>query len=289
MRSSWMLVAGLLFAVMGTLVKLGAKQFSALELVFYRSLFALIVIATAVMVRKASLSTPNLRLHLSRSLCGIVAMTCYFYAMTQLPIATAITLSNTSSLFLALITLLWFRERPQARLILAVMLGFLGVIFLLRPTLNASQLPAGLLGLAAGLFSAIAFLNTKRLSNADEPDWRVVFYFSLFSTMITGLILSFHEFHSIDFQGGFVLLGIGASATLAQLTMTRAYRLGNTLVVGSFAYSAIVFATLMGFVFFDELLAVSSWVGMTIVMVAGLIAIYQSASARGRQENTPAK
>lgn len=93
MRSSWMLVAGLLFAVMGVLVKLGAQEFSALELVFYRSLFSLMVISLVVMACGAALSTSHLRLHMSRSLSGMMAMDCYFYAMTLLPIATAITLS----------------------------------------------------------------------------------------------------------------------------------------------------------------------------------------------------
>lgn len=95
------------------------------------------------------------------------------------------------------------------------MLGFVGVIFLLRPTIHARELPASLLGLSAGFLSSIAALNTKRLTDVKEPDWRVVFYFSLISTVITGMSLCFHGFHPINQQGGLILLGIGASATLA--------------------------------------------------------------------------
>lgn len=278
MKSSWMLVAGLFFAVMGTCVKIGSAHFSALELVFYRSLFGLIFIGAIIRWRGGSLATSNLRMHFSRGIAGLASLSFYFYAMSQLPVATAVTLNYTSPMFLTLITLLWYRERVRPQLLFAILLGFVGVILLLKPTISESQLPAGLLGLTSGFFASIAYVSVKELSLTGEPDWRVVFYFCLISTIISGAILCFGEFHPIDWRGGALLLTIGVSATIAQLALTRAYRVGKTLVVGAFAYSTVVFAAILGVLLLHELLPITSWIGIAIIVAAGLFATRESAS-----------
>jgi drug/metabolite transporter (DMT)-like permease len=276
MKSSWMLVAGFFFAVMGIGVKLGASEFSALELVFYRSLFGLIFIAAIIKVRGGSLATSHGRMHVSRGLSGLASLAFYFYAMTQLPVATAVTLNYTSPMFLTLVTVLWYRERVRPQLFVAILLGFVGVILLLQPTIDESQLPAGLLGLTSGFLASIAYVNIKQLSATGEPDWRVVFYFCLICTVISGVILCFYEFHAISLRGAGILLGIGACATVAQLALTRAYRVGKTLVVGSLAYSTVVFASVLGLVLLREVLPWSSWAGIAVIIVAGLFAVHES-------------
>ena len=278
MKSSWMLVASLLFAAMGICVKFASEYFTAIELVFYRSLLGLIFIGVIISSRKESLATSHFRMHISRGLTGFASLALYFYAMTQLPVATAITLNYTSSMFLALITVLWYREKVRLNLAMAILLGFIGVIFLLKPTINQSQLPIGLLGLISGFFAAIAYLNVKQLSALNEPDWRVVFYFCLTSTFLSGVIASFYGFHAIDLHNVIWLLLIGIFATLAQLCLTRAYRVGQTLVVGALAYSTIVFSAIMGMAFLNEILSFWSWVGAIIIVTAGLLAAQASAS-----------
>lgn len=279
MKSSWMLVASLLFAAMGICVKFGSEYFSAIELVFYRSFLGLIFIGAIITFRKESLATIHFRMHISRGLTGFASLALYFYAMTQLPVATAITLNYTSAMFLALITtVLWYREKVKLRLVIAVSLGFIGVIFLLKPTINQSQLPIGLLGLISGFFAAVAYLNVKQLSGLNEPDWRVVFYFCLTSTVLSALIACFYGFHVITLRGGLLLLLMGTFATLAQLSLTRAYRVGQTLVVSALAYSTIVFTAILGMVFLNEMLSFWSWVGAGIIVAAGLLAAQASAS-----------
>lgn len=278
MKSSWMLVASLLFAAMGICVKFASEYFSAIELVFYRSFLGLIFIGGIITLRKGSLATTHFRMHVSRGLTGFVSLALYFYAMTQLPVATAITLNYTSAMFLALITVLWYREKVKLRLVLAVSLGFIGVIFLLKPTINQSQLPIGLLGLISGFFAAVAYLNVKQLSGLNEPDWRVVFYFCLTSTILSALIACFYGFHVITLRGGLLLLLMGTFATLAQLSLTRAYRVGQTLVVSALAYSTIVFTAILGMIFLNEMLSFWSWVGAGIIVAAGLLATQASAS-----------
>ncbi len=271
MKSGWMIVAGFLFALMGVFVKLGARHFSAAELVFYRSLIGLVVIYVIGRQQKLRLATPHLRMHLWRSLSGFFALMLFFYAISALPLASAITLNYTSPLFLALLLTVVLRQKPEWWLIGALVIGFIGVVLLLNPRFDGADFTPRLLGLGSGLLAGVAYLNVKQLGQAGEPEWRVVFYFTLVCTIGAGLWMLVHEFHALSWETVPILLGVGTTATLAQLAMTRAYRIGNTLVVGSLAYSTVVFASLFGIVLWDETLAPSSWVAIGLIVASGVI------------------
>ena len=103
MKSSWMIVAGVLFSLMGAFVKLGSVYFSSAELVFYRSLIGLLVIYLIIKTQQKSLATPYWKMHVWRGVSGFIALMFFFTAISQLPLATAITLNYTSPLFLALL------------------------------------------------------------------------------------------------------------------------------------------------------------------------------------------
>lgn len=145
-----MIVASALFACMGVCVKLGASLFSAAELVFYRGAIALAGLAGFVLLRRLALATPHWRAHLWRSLTGSVSLLLYFYAISVLPLATAVTLNYTSPLFLALILAVWAGERVRSALIAALVLGLAGVALLLRPSFASEQWLGGLAALASG-------------------------------------------------------------------------------------------------------------------------------------------
>ncbi len=273
MTSSWMIVAGILFSVMGVFVKLGAQYFSSAELVFYRSLFGLLVIYLIIKAQGLPLATPNWKMHLWRGLSGFFALMLFFYAISALPLATAITLNYTSPLFLALFTVAILKEKPGWLLLLATVVGFAGVVLLLRPTLHADQVAAGLMGLASGFLAGIAYLNVKQLGALGEPEWRVVFYFTLVSTLGGAIWMAFHTFHAVTLRGFLILAGMGTTATLAQLAMTRAYRTGKTLVVGSLAYSTVIFASLWGVLLWQEILPLGSWLAIGLIVLSGVISL----------------
>ncbi len=271
MKSAWMIVAGFLFALMGVFVKLGAAHFSSAELVFYRSLIGLAVIYALVRARRQSLATQHLSAHAWRGLSGLVALMLFFYAITVLPLATAITLNYTSPLFLALLLTVLMKETPRWWLIGAIAGGFAGVVLLLNPTFHEQDLAGGLIGLLSGFFAGVAYVNVRHLGQLGEPEWRIVFYFTLICTLGTGLWLLAHELHPLTWRNVPILLGLGATATLAQLAMTRAYRLGDPLVVGSLAYSTVVFASLFGIVFWGETLATGAWVAIALIVASGIV------------------
>ncbi|MEE8529840.1 MAG: DMT family transporter [Nitrosomonadaceae bacterium] len=271
-----MLVSGFLFACMGVLVKLSAVYFSSIELVFYRSMIGFLIICVIVSVRHLPLSTLYWKNHCWRGLSGLGSVLMFFYCITQLPLATAVTLNYTSPLFLTLLTTMILKDHFQWLFAVAVVLGFAGVVLLLRPSLQEDQWSGGLIGLASGFFAAIAYLNIRHLGNLGEPDWRVVFYFTLISTIITSIWMLFNTFHPITPVNFLLLLGIGITATLAQLALTRAYRTGKILVVGALAYSTVVFASLWGILIWGELLSLTSWLGIGLIVAGGLLSLRAS-------------
>lgn len=273
--SLWMLVAGALFALMGVCVKLASSAdygFSSAELVFYRSLCGLAAILPGALLHGQRLATPAWRWHLSRSLIGTAGICLHFFAIASLPLATAVTLNYTAPLFLTLLTVLRSRRWPGGLLFSGILLGFCGVTLLLHPALGRELLLPSLLGLAGGLCGGLAFFSTRELGQRGEPPWRVVFYFTAVSTAASGAWVLAHGFAWPPLAALPVLLGMGASATLAQLAMTRAYKEGHVLIVGSLSYSTVAFTSLAGIALWGEWLAAGEWLGLALIVASGIVA-----------------
>ncbi|WP_265415750.1 DMT family transporter [Novimethylophilus kurashikiensis] len=282
--SLWMLVAGIFFAVMGVCVKLGAARYSTAQLVFYRSLFGFLTILVITRAQNLPLATPRWQMHFSRSIVGFISMMMFFYAITKLPLATAITLNYTSPLFLAMITAMLMRVAINRILIAAMILGFIGVITLLNPTMQEDQWRASLIGLLSGAMAGWAYYQVTQLGRIGEPEWRTVFYFTLVSTLGSGAWMSLETFHPLHAADLILLVSMGTSATLAQLAMTRAYRKGQPLVAGSLAYSTVVFASLFGIVLWGEVLSFDQWVAIALITSSGVLSVW--ATKRGKTHPT---
>ncbi len=274
MTSSWMLVAGFLFATMGVFVKLASAEFSSPELVFYRSAVSLLTVLAIVATGRRTVRTRYFGMHLLRSVVGAFSLMGYFYAISRLPLATAQTLNYTSPIFLAIGTVALLHERFSGRLVGAIVVGFAGVAILLRPTFEEGKQAAALIGLMSGVMASWAYLSVRTLGKLGEPDWRVLFWFALVACVLTaGWQLATGPIHPVRWDNGLLLLGMGAAGTLAQLAMTRAYRTGNTLVVGAFSYSTLVFGALATAVVWRERLPPLEWLGMLVIVASGIMAM----------------
>jgi drug/metabolite transporter (DMT)-like permease len=204
----------------------------------------------------------------------------FFFALARLPLATAVTLNYTAPLFLAALSAWWLREHHGRGLIGAVLLGFVGIILLLRPQVQDQAWLPALAGLVSGVLAAVAYVNVKQLGRLGEPEWRVVFYFTLLSTAGGAAWMAFAGFHRPQAQDWPWLVGIGVTATLAQLALTRAYHRGRTLTVGSLAYTTVGFSAIYGVLLFGETLPLAAWAGMAVVAAAGIWAVRASTTAR---------
>jgi drug/metabolite transporter (DMT)-like permease len=278
--SLWMLIAALGFATMGALVKVGSAKFSIAELVFYRSVFGLLMIVTFIRIKRLPIKTPHLNKQLSRALLGFIALLMFFYAISHLPLATAITLNYTSPLFLAVFMPFMLHEQPKKILYLAILISFIGITLLLKPSFAREDLFAGIVGLCSGVGAALAYVHVKQLGNLYEPDWRTVFYFTLISTLGAGVWMLLDHVAIVIWQDLPVLLGLAASATLAQLALTRAYRTGRTLSVASLSYTTIVISSLFGILFWGEHLSIAEWLAIGLIVIGGLLSICSAQSTQ---------
>jgi len=286
--------ASLLFAVMGLCVKLASARYGAGEIVFYRAAVGMLLMGAVLKVRGGSLRTAVPAMHFWRSLSGVLALCLWFYALGNLPLATAMTLNYTSSVWMALFliggSVLFGSAGIDGRLVAAVLAGFAGVALILRPTIEQQQLWHGLAGLTSGLLAAMAYLQVTALGRAGEPESRVVFYFSL-GGVVAGALLTLAtggpSAHSAS--GLALLLAIGLLATVAQWMMTRAYSIGHILSNASLQYLGIVFSFGFGVWLFDDAVTWMAVAGMLLIAAAGLAATLISARSRTPTATTPSE
>ena len=271
MPALWMLVSCLLFACMGVCVKLASDSFSTGEVVFYRGLISMLMMVALARTQGIHLRTPHWRMHVSRSVSGSIALSCYFFAIGALPLATAVTLNYTSPLFVALLLAVVFRERLGWAGLLSIGVGFAGVVLLLRPSLTSEQWLGALVGLSSGAIASVAYISVRELGRVGEPEVRTVFWFSLV-TLLFGLAAALHAGpHLPNVQEFFIVLGVGIFGGLAQLAMTRSYRYGHTLVSANLSYATVVFASLFGAVLWDERMPWSSWVAVALIVSSAVM------------------
>ena len=277
MQSLWMLVASALFAVLGACVKLAAARYHIAEIVLYRGLTGVVALAAYAQFTQRPLGTPIPWTHFRRGAVGTAALSLWFFAASTLPLGTATALNYTSSLFLAAFILgaaLRARRPMNVPLMLTIALGFVGVLLVLQPSFGAGQSLGAAAGLLSGLLSATAYWYVRDLARQGEPEWRIVFYFSL-SVLALGvggsMIIGFTD-HTP--AGAALLAAVGITALLAQLAMTRAYALGHALLTASLQYSAIVFSATLGVIIFADRIALAGWIGMAIIIGSGALATW---------------
>ena len=271
-QSLWMLAASFLFGCMGVCVKFAAENNDSGEIVLWRCVVALLVISGMILIRRQSPKTPHLKSHAWRSLSGFSALFLYFYAITQLPLATAVTLNYTSPIFFAVWQMLLKGFRPTRLAWFAILVGFFGVVLLLRPSVDSDHLFGAVLGLISGGLAGLAYFHIRQLGALGEPEWRTVFYFSLFSVVGASAWGLWHGFHWPAPMDIVWLVGAGLFATGAQLALTRAYRLGKTVFSNALAYTTVIFASLFGWLFFGERIDTTGWLAVGLIMLSGVIA-----------------
>ena len=279
MQASWMILASLFFATMSVCIKFASSHFHTFELVFYRGLIGMVIMASLCRAQGVSIRTPVPLMHVWRSAIGVVSLSAWFYAIAHLPLATAMTLNYMSGVWVAAFlvggTLVMGRLQDASRqgpVVITVLTGFAGVVMILRPTIEQNQLFAGVIGLLSGLGAAMAYMQVAALGRMGEPESRTVFYFSIGTTLVGGTAMLFTGASDWVWPQVLWLLPIGLLAALGQLCMTKAYTRGATMLVANLQYSGIVFAALYGLFLFGDVIPLIGWAGMVLIIASGIAA-----------------
>lgn len=271
--AAWILVSSLLFATMSALVKIAAEDVSLSEIIFFRNLPSVLVLFAYSRLRGYSVRTTCPGLHIRRSLIGITGMTLGFYAISRLPLATATTLDYTAPLFLLLAYVVVSPRLVRIGDGLTVMIGFIGVVLLLGPTVHANQLVPFLAGLGGGACAAMAYRMVWRLGRVREPGWRIVFYYALAATLASLASMPFAPVSTYNLQSVSALVGVGVVGLFAQLSMTHAFQLGSTSLLATLQYSTVIFAAVYGLAFWGDRLSLAGLAGLVLIVFSGVLAV----------------
>ncbi len=292
MPSLWMLFASFAFAAMGAAVKLASDTFSTSELVMYRGIIGTIILFATLRAHGGTLRTAFPREHIWRSVVGVSSLWLWFYAIGTLPLATATTLNYTAPIWIAawMFGLAWWRGDKHAEwpLILAVIMSFVGVTLVLRPAVEAEHWLGGASGILSAVISAMAYMQVRRLGQMGEPEYRVVFYFSLTNAVVGFLgTLALGDAGGVHFHGftprtALLILFIGFAALVAQIAMTRAYRVGSVLVVANLQYTGIIFSSLWSVYLWGDRFDWHVWLGMAIILASGVAATFYNTKGAAR-------
>ncbi|MCP5508996.1 MAG: DMT family transporter [Chlamydiales bacterium] len=267
------LLAALLFALSGVVIKLLSEVVPNEMIVFFRQLFALLFLLPIIIGRKGRASLKphrNIPLYLLRTFASLAAMYCLVYAIKYLSLVDALLLSYTRALFMPLIVFLWFGKRPPSHVWWGLLVGFAGVACILKPSNEVFDI-AALVGVASGLFGAVAFSAVRRLTKTEFPT-KIMLYYLLLSIPITAVPLA-RSWIWLDKRFWLALVLLGFIGVIYQYMLTKAYEHAKGPQVASVLYSTVIFAAFFDWIFWKEALDGYAVLGIGAVIAGSLIAL----------------
>lgn len=278
------LLAALLFALMGMFVKDLSLRLPSVEVSFARNFFGLIWVVVALLLKppiKGKYTGGRPFVLALRGLAGGSAMIAYFYNMSVMPLGTAFAFSYTSPIFIAIMSIFIMKRGVSLGLWAAILCGFLGVLLISNPSASGLSAWGFAVGIYSGLGAAAAYMSVAELAKAYDP--RVI----IGSLMVFGSLLPLllqlvpYELAPIACFERFVwpsawdfvlLCGMGFVSTYAQIFLTKAYGLGYPPVIAAFSYAAIFFATFGGIILGDRAPQFFVILGMICIVLGGILA-----------------
>lgn len=265
------LAASFMFAVIGSLVRAASATLPNEVVVFFRNIVVLVFLVPFFALRRSLpvITTGKMHLHVLRAMAGLVSMYCYFYSLAHMKLAEAVLLSYTSPLIIPVIAFVWLHEPLSRRVRMAIILGFMGVLLILKPGVSIFQ-PVALVALCAALFASLGMVSIRRMSATELPE-TIVFSYTLLSAIISAIPLLW-AWQTPAGEAWVILVFMGIAAMAGQLLMTKGYGMAPIAQVGPFVYCSVVFASVIGWVFWDESLDAFSITGSALVFLAGVLA-----------------
>ncbi|RMD65297.1 MAG: DMT family transporter, partial [Alphaproteobacteria bacterium] len=251
------------FAVMNVLIRLAAAELHPFEIAFLRNVFALSAMLPWLMrAGWGGLRTQRLKFHLWRGLSGVIAMLCWFTSVASLPLSEAVALNFTVPLFATAAAAIFLGEVVRARRWAATMIGFLGVLIILRPGF-AEFTPLMALPIIAALFMAVSVTIVKALSRTEDPS-AIVLYQNLVLTPLS-LVPALLVWRWPSALTLLITAGIGLVAAMAHILLTRAYTKADASAIIPFDYARLPFIAALAYVLFGEIADMWTWIGAAVI------------------------
>ena len=270
-------LAAFTYALLGVSVRYCSSLPTA-TIVFFRFIIGFAFLLPWLIRSSAKFSFRKVPKHLSRALAGIASLSCLFYTIQHMPLVNAITFANSAPLFLPLIYLVWKKLLIPKRRVLAQLIGFLGVLVILRPSPDLGEF-ANLIGLLGALLAASIYAILRDLTRTEETHSILLYYF-LLSSLVTAIPAVLNR-ASVDWNFLWLpLLAVGVFGALFQYFLTKSYEHAPATKASIMTYLGVVFSGFFAWILFDEVPTFFDLCGGILVIAGGLIALFDKNTPR---------
>lgn len=264
----WMILACFIFSILNALIRATSAHLHPFQVAFFRNLFGLVfMLPWLLRVGLTGLQTGRFKLYFWRVVVGLASMLTWFYALALLPFAQAIALSFAAPLFATIMAGTMLGETVRARRWTATLVGFAGVLIIVRPGLTGVSTGAGLALVSAAL-SSISVIVVKQLSRTESINAVVTYMVLLMTPMSLLPALFYWQWPPIAVWP--FLVGMGLAGTLGHLCYVRALQMAEASAIMPYDYTRLLFAAVIGWIFFAEVPDFWTWVGAAVIVGAAL-------------------
>ncbi len=281
------ITAVFLFSLVDVIVKYLIDDFPVNQILFFRMLFGLL--PALIMIHRENLyshlcRTEYLPHHILRAATAIGGMGLFFYALSLLPLAEAVALSFTETLFLVILAIPLLGEPANTRRIIAAVVGFSGVLLIVQPSSDVSNAFGIMVVTVSSILFALSMITVCMLGRSESTSV-IVFFYTAIGTVVTGCSTIFYS-SSIDGRSLLLFAALGLIGGIGQLLMTNAYRLEKTNVVAPFHYTSLIWSAFFGYMIWSETLSLLTIFGIAIITGSSIYA-GQSTDPRNTTGNRP--
>jgi len=264
----WLVSGGFIFTCNGVMIRLMSEQVESVQTAFFRAFFSVLMLLPLILNgRVKPWHSKRIAGHFWRTFMGTASMVLGFYAVSMLPLADATALGFSQPLFSVCVATLIVGEKVRWRRWSATIVGFIGVLVMVRPGAGSLQ-PGALVALTNALTVALSILLVKRLSDSETP-LMILTQFAIWSTLLL-VVPAIWVWRWPDAWGWVLAVGVSASATIGQYFWVQAFKAGEMSAVAPFEYLRLPFAVFMGWLVFGQMPEIWTYVGAAIVIASAL-------------------
>lgn len=273
----YMIASAAIFAAVWALIRHASDSLDTLQIVFFRQLIGMLAVLPLLWQGGFNLlRTHRMGGHFVRAIAGVIAAYMTFYAISLIPLADVVAVGYAAPLFTTLAAAVFLGETLRLRRIVAVGIGFLGMLLVLRPGSNAMAW-GHFLALGASVFVAVAMIMIRSLTRTEHP--RTIVFYSFFLALPVSFIAVLPVWTWPDLEGLMMLLAIGFGAFVSQMLLVRAFALSEASALMPFDFLRLIIAAALGYFLFDERIDAYTLAGALVILAATIYLAHREGRA----------